>query len=220
MTLLKAVRKKLISSSGVRQVIQLVEIARPLAQDMKLLKPSLARAFNQYVPFTVFFTMKVTVFIVSTVLHLVFMYVYYRFNLKDRIFPKKKAKKNEIKPVLHVPHACSPDVSEKNVETLSSAPPKWKNRWDLNSSPKKRLSLNFINKQRLLHLLLLNLPTLMTTVFSRKEQTPSRKGTIQLPSNEKKPPLDWLDVSCQSLIEIIKIKTCIVIKIFAVTCEI
>ena len=41
------------------------------------------------------------------------MYVYHRFNLKDRIFWKKKAKKNAIKPVLHVPHECSPAVFEK-----------------------------------------------------------------------------------------------------------
>ena len=112
-TLLKVVRKKLISSPRVRQVNQLVEIARPFAQDMKLLKPSLTREFNQYVPFKVSFTLTVTVFIFSTVLHLVFMYVYHRFNLKDRIFPKKTVKKNAIKPVLHVPHESSPAVFEK-----------------------------------------------------------------------------------------------------------
>ena len=112
-TLLKAVRKKLISSLRVRQVNQLVEIARPFALDMKLLKPSLTREFNQYIPFKVSFTLTAIVFIVSTVLHLVFMYVYYRFDLKDRIFPRKTAKKNAIKPVLHVPHACLPAVCEK-----------------------------------------------------------------------------------------------------------
>ena len=46
-TLLKAVRKKLISSPRVRQVNQLLEIARPFAQDMKFLKPSLTREFHQ-----------------------------------------------------------------------------------------------------------------------------------------------------------------------------
>ena len=106
-TLLKAVRKKLISSPRVRQVNQLVEIARPFAQDMKLLKLSMTCEFNQYVPF------KVSFFIVSTVLHLVFMYVYHRFNLKDCIFPKKTVKENAIKPILQVPHECSPAVFEK-----------------------------------------------------------------------------------------------------------
>ena len=91
-TLLEAVRKKLISSPKVRQVNQLVEIARPFAQDMKLLKPSLTREFNQYVPFKVSFTLTVIVFIVSTVLHLVFMYFSHRFDLRDRIFPKSRRK--------------------------------------------------------------------------------------------------------------------------------
>ena len=96
-----------------RQVNQLVERARPFAQDMKFFKPSLTREFNQYVPFKVSFTLTVTVFIVPTVLHLVFMYVYHHFNHKDRIFPKKTVKKNAIKPILHVLHECSPAVFEK-----------------------------------------------------------------------------------------------------------
>ena len=122
-TLLKAVRKKLISSPRVRQVKQLVEIARLFAQDMKLLKPSLTHESNQYVPFKVSFTLTVTVFVVSTVLHLVFMYVYQRFNLKNRISPKKTAKKKAIKPVLHVPHECSPAVFEKLSKRYHFLPP-------------------------------------------------------------------------------------------------
>ena len=113
MTLLKAVRKKLIGSPRVRQVNQLLEITRPFALDMKLWKPSLTREFNKYVPLKVSFTLTVTVFIISTVLHLVFMYFYHRFNLKDRIFPKKTVKKNAIKPILHVSHESSPAVFEK-----------------------------------------------------------------------------------------------------------
>ena len=114
-TLLK-VRKKLIGSPRVRQVNQLVELARPFAQDMKLLKPSLTREFNQYVPFKVSFTLTVIVFIVSTVLHLVFMLVFHRYNPRGRIFPKSSTKKNAIKPVLHVPNECSPTVSAKSVK--------------------------------------------------------------------------------------------------------
>ena len=44
--LLKAVRKNLLSRPRARQVKQLVETARPFAQDMKLLlKPSLTREY-------------------------------------------------------------------------------------------------------------------------------------------------------------------------------
>ena len=136
-TLLKAVRKRLISSPRVRQVNQLVKIARPFAKDMKLLKPSLTREFNQYVPFKVSFTLTVTVFVLSSVLHLVFMYVYHRFNLKDRIFPKNTANKNAIKPVLHVPHECSPAVFEKLSKRYHFLPTNGKNAEILNLPPKK-----------------------------------------------------------------------------------
>ena len=85
--LLKEVRKELSKSPRVREVNQLIEIARPFASDMKLLKPALTREFNQYVPFKISFALTATVFIVSTVLHLLFMYVYHRFNLAAKLFP-------------------------------------------------------------------------------------------------------------------------------------
>ena len=115
-TLLKAVRKKLISSPRVRQADQLVEIERPFAEAMKLLKPSLTREFNQYVPFKVSFTLTVIVSIVSTVLHLPFMYFHHRFNLRDRVFPKTPTKSNAIRPVLQVQKECLANVSEKISE--------------------------------------------------------------------------------------------------------
>ena len=112
MTLSKAARKKLISSSRVRQINQLVEIARPFAQDMKHLKPSLNREPNQYVPFKVPFTLTVIVFIVSTGLQLVFMYVHHRYNLRDRTFPRSSTKKLTIRPVLQTPKDCPPNLSQ------------------------------------------------------------------------------------------------------------
>ena len=85
--LLREVRKELSKSPRVREVNQLIEIARPFASDMNLLKPALTREFNQYVPFGISFALTATVFIVSTVLHLLFMYVYHRFNLAAKLFP-------------------------------------------------------------------------------------------------------------------------------------
>ena len=102
----KKVRKKLISSPRVCQVNQLVQIAHPFAQELKLLKPSLFPEFNQYDPFNVPFILTVIVFIVSTVLHLVFMYVFRRYNIRDRIFPKSSTKNNTIRPVLQIPKEC------------------------------------------------------------------------------------------------------------------
>ena len=65
------------------------------------------------------------------------MYVYHRFNLKDRIFPKKTAKKIAIKPVLHVPHECSPAVFQKVSKRYHFLPPNEKIAETLPLSPKK-----------------------------------------------------------------------------------
>ena len=71
---------------------------------------SLTHEFNQC-PFEVSFTLTVIVFLVSTRLHLVFMYVCHRYNLRDHTFPKSSTKTKAIKPVLQVPKECSPTVS-------------------------------------------------------------------------------------------------------------
>ena len=113
--LLKQVRKKLVHSPRVREVNQLLDIARPLASDMKLLKPSLTREFNQYVPFKVSFTLTIVVFVVSTVLHLLFMYIYHKYHLADRLFPKQLIK-NKVKTRLDVPEeheGALPDLEKR-----------------------------------------------------------------------------------------------------------
>ena len=104
--LLKEVRKELSKNPRVREVNQLIEIARPFASDMKLLKPALTREFNHYVPFKISFALTATVFIVSTVLHLLFMYVYHRFNLAAKLFPSFKdhqKRKSPAKTMMLVP---------------------------------------------------------------------------------------------------------------------
>ena len=58
-------QKKLISSPRVRQINQMVRFLQPFTQDMKLLKPSLTREFNHYVPIKVSFLLNVIVSFVS-----------------------------------------------------------------------------------------------------------------------------------------------------------
>ena len=111
--LLKQVRKELVHSPRIREVNQLVDIARPLASDMKLLKPSLTREFNQYVPFKVSFTLTCIVFVVSTVLHLLFIYIYHKYHLADRLFSKKLMnKKIKLKPCFEIPEKHKDDFPE------------------------------------------------------------------------------------------------------------
>ena len=110
----KAMKKKLISSPRVCQFNQLVEKAHPSAQGMEHLKPSLTREFFQYVSFKVSFTLKVVVFIVWTVFHLVFLYIYHLFNLASHIFPKKTSfRRKSIKPVLQVTNEFPAELSTK-----------------------------------------------------------------------------------------------------------
>ena len=58
---LNEVRKHSLHTPRAREVNQLVEISRPFASDMKLLKPSLLKDFNQGVPFEISFTLTVIV---------------------------------------------------------------------------------------------------------------------------------------------------------------
>ena len=41
------------------------------------------------------------------------MYVYHRFNPKDRVFPRSSKTNNTIQPVLKVPNDCSTELSRK-----------------------------------------------------------------------------------------------------------
>ena len=109
----KQVRKELVHSPRIREVNQLVAIARPLASDMKLLKPSLTRECNQHVPFKVSFTLTCIVFVVSTVLHLLFMYIYHKYHLADRLFSKKlKNKIIKLKPCFEIPEKHKDDFPD------------------------------------------------------------------------------------------------------------
>ena len=101
--LLKEVKLQLAKGPKNREVKHMIDIARPYASEMKLLKPALTKEFNQYVPFRISFMLTLTVFIVSTALHLLFMYIYHRYNLASKLFPSlldKNKKRVRAKPVM------------------------------------------------------------------------------------------------------------------------
>ena len=68
------------------------------------------------------------------------MYVYHRFNREDRIFPKKTAKQNAIKPVLQVPRECLLAVFEKLSERYHLLPQMEKTAEIVPLPPKKAIS--------------------------------------------------------------------------------
>ena len=81
----------------------------------KLICTLLAGKLNQCF-FKVSVTLTVILFIVSTMVLLVFMYFYHQFNLRDVCFPKISTKQTAIKLLLQVPNECSVALFEKLSE--------------------------------------------------------------------------------------------------------
>ena len=188
-TLLKDVPNSRLSSPRVRQVNQLVKITRPFAQDMKLLKPSATHEFIQYVFFKVSFTLPVIVVIVPTVLQLVFMYAYHRYDLRNRFFPKSSTEKNAIKPVLHAPNECSPTASAKRLKRYHFIPlnihiPA---KVNLNSEPQ---TVNLQQEAPSSPVASQHFDDSLHVSGNTESQQEGHYGTIEQKQDNKKPPLD------------------------------
>ena len=67
------------------------------------------------------------------------MYVYHRFNLAARIFPKSSSKNNAIKLVLQVPNECPPALSTKLSKRYFLISPNAKNS---SEEPREILTLD------------------------------------------------------------------------------
>ena len=83
---MKEVKLQLAEGPTIREVKRLIDIERPYAYEMKLLRPAHTKEYNQYVPFRISFMLTITVFIVSTALLLLFMYICHQ-NLASKLFP-------------------------------------------------------------------------------------------------------------------------------------
>ena len=81
----KEVKLQLAKGPKNREVRHLIDLARPYASGLKLLKAALTKQCN--VSFRISLMLTITVFIVSTALHLHFMYIYHRYNLASKLFP-------------------------------------------------------------------------------------------------------------------------------------
>ena len=163
-----------------------MDLACPFAQDLKLLKPSLTREFIQCVFFKVSSTLTVIVFIVSTVLHFTFMYVYHGFNLRDEIFPKPSTRNSAIRLVPQIRRDCPEDISKKlsksyhlirHISNESSETPPM--------VPQKTHFQNQL-KQHHLHLLLHKVFMIMFMFKTQSQQ----EGTMPLWEKQKKPAFD------------------------------
>ena len=83
----------------------LAEIAKPIAQEMKMFKPSLIKELRSYVPIKISLTLTVIVFILNVFLHVLCLWLYHRFRIIRKFVPSflmSKDEKMEFKPVLGV----------------------------------------------------------------------------------------------------------------------
>ena len=114
--LLREVKAKLIDSPHLTKVDQLNEIAKPIAHNMRLLKPSLVDKMEQYVPLRLSLTLTAIVFSGNLVLHALIMYLYHRFAIFRRLTPKflkSNAGNIQLKPVLSVAAAHRNEFVER-----------------------------------------------------------------------------------------------------------
>ena len=116
--LLREVKAKLIDSPHLTKVDQFIDIAKPIAHDMQLLKPSLVDKMEQYVQLRLSLTLTVIVFLGNLLMH-VLMYLYHRFAIFRRLtlkFMKSNNRKIKLKPVLSVPAANRNEIAEKGAK--------------------------------------------------------------------------------------------------------
>ena len=84
--LFKAVKKKLLEIPNVQNREQMRKIAKPLALNMRKLRASFARVFDDRLTLKDSFIMSITFFIGSMVLHALFKWIYHK-RKKEKVEP-------------------------------------------------------------------------------------------------------------------------------------
>ena len=130
--LLEQVKIKLIDSPIVTNMEQLDEISKPIADGMKLLKPTLTEKLESYVPIKLSLILTVIVFIGSTLLQCLCTYLFHRFKAVRDITPQflKTAYGDiRIKPVV----AMDIDEHDRDEKTarLMETRAEWQNKYTI-----------------------------------------------------------------------------------------
>ena len=86
--LLREVKAQLIDSPHLTKIDPPNEIAKPIAHNMRLLKPSFVDKMEQYVPLKLSLTLTIVVFFGKLLLHALVMYPVHRFAILKRLTPK------------------------------------------------------------------------------------------------------------------------------------
>ena len=149
--LLRNMRSKLQKLPHVDDSAMLKEIAEPMAYDMQLLKPSLVKELDSYLPLKMSLIISVCSFLGSMVLHLLCMYLYHRCHTVRRLVPrilKLDKEKIKMKPVVTVDAEHYPKVTKhkknwtKRFVVLRPMGPNRKtmSKWSLNTANTPKLS--------------------------------------------------------------------------------
>ena len=86
--MIKQVKRKIVMHQRITESNQLVEIAKPIAVQMQMLKPTLVNKLDSYVPMKLSLMLTVTVFIGNLGLHILVMYIYHRFAIVRKYTPQ------------------------------------------------------------------------------------------------------------------------------------
>ena len=112
--MLRSVRETLVQTQYNPNLSDLEQLAKPIAAHMRELKPSLIRRFDSYSSFKHTLLMSFVSFFISTLLHVLFFYLYHRFSGLRKLIPT----------ALRIPHDKK-DASHnfKPMVAYSGAPP-------------------------------------------------------------------------------------------------
>ena len=124
--LLREVKTKLIDSPQLTKTDQLDAIAKPIAHDVRLLKPTLTSKLETYVPLKLSLMRTVIVFCGNILLHILFTFLYHRFKVIRDLTPKVLKTQHDdlqLKPVFSV----SPD----KIDIIDKSRNEWKDKIEI-----------------------------------------------------------------------------------------
>ena len=106
--LLRHVRETLGKAPKTQDMNQIVNIAKPIAKRMTLIKPRFEKELNSIVPWKTSLAILIFSFIGSMTSHFLFLYIYHRFHAVRKLIPeflKVGEEKVHVKPVLSMTFA-------------------------------------------------------------------------------------------------------------------
>ena len=101
--MIKRVKRELAQSHlVVVKSSQLVDIAKPIAHQLLMLKPKLINKLDTYVPLRLSPTQTLVVFVGNLALHILAMYLYHRFEIFKWLIPNFLEFGEDAMPLKHV----------------------------------------------------------------------------------------------------------------------